>query len=167
MLSNRDKVARHAVSSAMTCYRKRADIFYSQDMSLRWMGINRHIKLPDVPKFADCSSFTTWILHNARLHVYGKTGADVINARIWKSGYTGTQINNGKLHRFGPKFWKPGRTLVFYGRGSHAVTHVAMYVGKDKVSGKHMVVSHGQDSGPHYVPYNYRDDFVMARAYQV
>lgn len=161
-----DKVARHAVLSAMSCVAKRDQIGYSQDWLARWSGINDKIRLPRTPRKADCSSLTTWILHNARWHIRGAKGADVINNRFWRSGYTGTQIMNGTLHRFGTKFWKPGRTLVFYGK-PHDISHVALYVGKDKVTGRHMVVSHGQESGPHYLPYDYRSDFRYAKAYPV
>lgn len=162
----RDDVARHAVSSALAGVRKRDEILYSQDMTLRWGGIHNKIRLPQVPRYADCSSFTTWILHNARWHVRGTPGADVVNGTRWQSGYTGTQVGHGRLHRHGPKFWKAGRTLVFYG-APHDISHVAIYVGKDKATGKYMVVSHGQSSGPHFLPYNYRDDFIEARAYAV
>jgi hypothetical protein len=30
-----------------------------------------------------------------------------------------------------------------------------------------MVVSHGSDSGPNFIPYDYRSDFREARAYPV
>ena len=161
-----DKVARHAVLSAMDCYRKRDSIHYSQDGVLRWGGINNKIRLPDVPPYADCSSFTTWVFHNARIAVRGARGEDVVNNQHWQAGYTGTQILNGKLHRFGPKFWKPGRTLVFYGK-PHDIGHVALYVGRDKVTGRYMVVSHGSESGPNFIPYDYRSDFRYAKAYPV
>jgi len=106
------------------------------------------------------------VLHNARIAVRGSAGEDVINGQHWRAGYTGTQTAHGTLHRFGTRFWKPGRTLVFYGQ-PHDISHVALYVGKDKVTGRHMVVSHGSDSGPNFIPYDYRSDFREARAYPV
>ena len=165
------QVGNHVARVAMACYRKNALIHYSQGMQLRWSGINRGIHLPQVPSYADCSSLTTWFFWTSRISVRGRAGRDVVNNQGWKAGYTGTQINNGREHKYGNRFWKVGRTLVFYGR-PHDATHVGIYVGvnRDKNSahyGKKMVVSHGQESGPHYLPWNYRDDYIMSRVYRV
>ncbi len=163
MATKTTQVGNHIVRAALVTVRRRQNIHYSQDMTLRWGGIRNKVRLPDVPVHADCSSLTTWLMHNGRIHIRGTAGEDVVNGTRWKSGYTGTQLTHGKRHRFGTRFWRPGLTLVFYGR-PHDISHVAIYVGKDG-AGRHMVVSHGSESGPHYVPYNYRSDYVESRLY--
>lgn len=162
----RNRVAAHVVKAAMTCVLKRDQIGYSQEARARWQGINENIHLPEVPRNADCSSLTTWLLGNGRIAIRGGRGQDIVNALRWLAGWTGSQIQNGSLHRHGPRLWKAGRTLCFYG-SPHDISHVALYVGKHPSTGQHMVVSHGQESGPHYLPYNYRSDFRYAKAYPV
>lgn len=164
MATKATQVGNHIVRAALATVRLRGNIHYSQDMTLRWGGIRNGVKLPEVPTFADCSSLTTWLMHNGRIAIRGTASEDVVNGLRWKAGYTGTQTAHGRRHRFGTRFWRPGLTLVFYGR-PHDISHVAIFVGKDKVTGKHMVVSHGSESGPHYVPYDYRSDYVESRLY--
>lgn len=164
IVSLTSKTADHAARVALACVRKRNDIHYSQDLHKRWSGINQAIHLPDVPPYADCSAFVTWVFWTSRIAIRGSAGPDIVNHADWSRGYTGTMSQFGTRHRFGTKFWKRGRTLVFYGR--NGISHVALYVGKNK-DGVPMVVSHGQEAGPLLVPWNYRSDFVEARAYRI
>jgi cell wall-associated NlpC family hydrolase len=105
----------------------------------------------------NCSAYVTWCVWQARVKHRGKAGVDVMNGANWSSGWTGTLLQHGKRHT-STRWWKPGRTLVFYG---NPVDHVALYVGGG------MVVSHGSESGPSYLHYSYRPDFNQARAYNV
>ena len=69
----------------------------------------------------------------------------------WQAGFTGTQIQHGRKITAGEML---AGDLVFYaGRGS-TPTHVAICVGRK--GDRAMVVSHGSESGPLYVPWNYR-----------
>ena len=151
------QVAKIVVATAMQGVSKRAGIHYTQSAS-RWSGISRHIKGPSQPPYCDCSSYTTWLIWQARVRCRKTAGTDVVNGANWNYGNTATQITKGIRHRLGVGHWYAGRTLVFYG---HPVSHVAVYVGGGRV------VSHGQESGPLYLPWNYRSDFNHARAYQI
>lgn len=147
-MSLRDKCAAEVVAAAMSGVKKRDTIHYSQGLVLRWTGISKHLTNSQ-PPYADCSSYTTWLFWRARTKIRGSAGLDIVNGQGWTEGYTGTQTNHGHRHRFGVRAYKPGRTLCFYGEGA-SVTHVAVYVGNG------MVVSHGSEAGPLYLPYNYR-----------
>ena len=53
MASKNQEIGRHAARAALICVKKRSEIHYSQDMTLRWTGIRNDVRLPEVPKFAD------------------------------------------------------------------------------------------------------------------
>jgi hypothetical protein len=52
---------------------------------------------------------------------------------------------------------------VLYGRPGSTGAHTAIIVGRLK--GTPMVVSHGSEAGPFYLPYNYRSDIMSIRRY--
>jgi cell wall-associated NlpC family hydrolase len=153
------QVAEHCRRVALAGVRARADIHYTQKWPERWWGIQHACTGKNQPRFADCSAYTTWIFWWCRKYLRGSAGEDIVNGQDWKAGYTGTQLQYGRTHKQGVGAWYPGRTLVFYGKPT--VSHVAIYVGDG------MVVSHGSESGPNYVRWNYRTDFNRAKAYSV
>lgn len=155
-MSLRSRCAQAVVNKALEGVTKRAGIHYSQRLALRWVGIDQHM-IKGQPPYADCSAYCSWLMWRARLVVRGSAGLDIVNGEKWQAGYTGTMLNHGHRHRFGPSMWNPGRTLVFYGKPT--VEHVAVYVGNGKV------VSHGSEAGPLLLPWNYRSDFNQARSY--
>lgn len=157
MITRRQRCAAEVVAAAMEGVRDRADIHYSQGLVLRWSGIAGKL-LNRQPSYADCSSYTTWLMWRARKKVRGSAGVDIVNGQDWTEGYTGTQTNHGHRHRFGVRAYKAGRTLVFYNNDQGQIGHVAVYVGHG------MVVSHGSEAGPLYLTYNYRP-VAQARSY--
>jgi cell wall-associated NlpC family hydrolase len=140
------------MQAAWLAYRHRGAVHYTQG-GMRWQGIRSHLiaRNGHYPNWADCSSYTTWCLWNGLRH-YGVR--DVVNGLNWNAGYTGTQLNHGVR--------ATGRLLqgdlVIYGR-SFPGHHVAIYVGNG------MVLSHGQEAGPLYLPYRYRSDILSIRRY--
>lgn len=128
-------------------------IHYTQG-TRRWQGINQHLlsKHGDYPKYADCSSFTTWCLWNALKVTYGVR--DVVNGANWRAGFTGTMLTHGKRVRLGLR----RGDLVIYGRG-YPGAHVAIYIGGG------MVISHGSEAGPLKLPLRYRRDVLQIRRY--
>jgi cell wall-associated NlpC family hydrolase len=117
-------------------------------------GVVDKIFPPDVPRYADCSSFATW--------TYFVGGARDPNGLAYSGyGYTGTLAQHG---------WRVGTTraqdvararpgdLVFYGRG-RPWDHVAVYVGGG------LVVGHGSESGPNRLRIDYRSDRGEIRSY--
>lgn len=163
------RVARCVVATAMEGIRQRDSMHYAHpgvpsESKLRWDGIKYRVLGPHQPLWSDCSSWATWLVWQARVRIRGSAGADIMNETNWSWGWTGSLIHHGKRHTFRTrKFWTPGMTLVFYGKPS--VTHVAIFVGRK--NGVEMVASHGSEGGPYYAPWNYRDDFHMARRYSI
>lgn len=129
-------------------------IHYTQGPK-RWQGIDRKLKASrgEFPSYGDCSAMATWWLWNGLDH-FGVR--DVVNNTGWRSGYTGTQLRNGKpvVHRVN---WRRG-DLFIYGR-SWPGAHVAMYLGGG------MVASHGSEGGPYKVHWNYRRDLLDVRRF--
>jgi cell wall-associated NlpC family hydrolase len=135
------------VRAAHALYDQRKYETYSQSAT-RWSGISGHVCPPKAPPHSDCSSAVTW----AYWTVFGN-GVDFINGQHWGAGYTGTQVDHGKL----TSSPKPG-DLVFYGKSRSAISHVAMYVGDGKV------ISHGSDPVS-WVDKNYRSDLQFIKTY--
>lgn len=130
--STRQKI----VAAAYVGYRNRDAIHYTQD-GRRMEGVRNRIRIPKFPRYEDCSSFATWC--------YWATRAPDPNGLGYNgSGYTGTQIGQGKE----TSTPQPG-DLVFYGTSHSRINHVAIYVGRGQV------VSHGQESGPSLYPIDY------------
>lgn len=133
--SKRDNV----VAAAMFGYENRASIHYTES-SWRMYGVRNHIKPPGIPRYEDCSSFATWCYYVAGLPDPNGYGYDGL-------GYTGTLTHHGTSIALINA--KPG-DLVFYGGSFGIPSHVAIYVGNNRV------VSHGGESGPDLLPVTYR-----------
>jgi hypothetical protein len=154
---NRLKARQLGADAAWLIYNHRGEVHYTQG-SRRWEGINKNLKAykGEFPRYADCSSAATWVIWNGLDH-FGVR--DTVNGAAWKAGYTGTMLNHGKPVKnlsnvlrldcciYGPP---PGR-------------HTAIVVGVK--NGKIMVISHGSESGPYYLPYDYRGDLYQIRRY--
>lgn len=139
---------RTARATAILVYNHRAAIHYTMG-PLRMQGVRQHIHPPDYPVWEDCSSMDTWINYVAGAvdpNGFGYNGL----------GFTGTMIRHGVEVSIGEA---KVADLVFYGRARNAISHVAIYVGNS------MVVSHGSEGGPYYLPWNYRSDMRMVRRY--
>jgi peptidoglycan hydrolase-like protein with peptidoglycan-binding domain len=135
------------VQAVMLGYQHRYNIHYTQG-SLRMQGVTRHLRPPNYPNYADCSSFATW--------AYWVAGAADPNGLGYNGyGYTGTLINHGR--RISRSQLQPG-DLVFYGH-NYIPSHVAIYVGGGRI------VSHGSESGPLLLPVGYRSDIHSYRSY--
>lgn len=117
----------------------------------RWEGIHSHVRSfrGDVPHYADCSAFATWVLWDATLRFKPR---DFVNGTAWRSGHTGTLVKKGR--RVDPDRLRP-LDLVFYGDEGWRPQHVAVYVGGGQV------VSFGSDAGPFLLPVRYRSDVHM------
>ena len=148
--AQRERARKRAADAALLGYRNRGRVHYTQG-SARWSGISgrRNSRQGEYPYNADCSSYVTWALWNALYLPHKKR--DVVNGAAWKAGFTGTQIRHGRKVRAGELL--PG-DLVFYANSGSTPTHVAIVVGRR--GNKPMVVSHGSESGPLFVPYDYR-----------
>uniref|UniRef100_A0A7S1LGF4 NlpC/P60 domain-containing protein n=1 Tax=Neobodo designis TaxID=312471 RepID=A0A7S1LGF4_NEODS len=126
-------------SFSMDVYAGRYHETYSENMTLRWVGIHDHICAPNVPRYSDCSSTVTWLYWN----LFGN-GVDFMNGENWGAGYTGTLKEHGVDAGTNPADLKVGDLCFYY----HPMHHVAIYVGDNKV------VSHGMDPVGYYA-YNY------------
>lgn len=151
----RDRV----VGAAWLAYNHKPRVHYTQG-GMRWQGIRGHhnARKGQYPTHADCSALATWCLWNGLYLGFGK--GDSVNAANWRAGYTGTMLKNGKPVK------DLGNVLrgdcVIYGKSSPGV-HVAIVVAVK--GGRPMVISHGSEAGPFYVPYNYRADIMAIRRY--
>jgi hypothetical protein len=156
---NRIKARDLAVNAAMLTYRHREVVHYTQGPQ-RWSGIDKDLKAykGEYPKYIDCSAFATWCIWNGLDH-FGVR--DTVNALNWKAGYTGTMLNHGKRVVHLSNVIRGD--CVLYGRPGSTGAHTAIIVGRLK--GTPMVVSHGSEAGPFYLPYNYRSDIMSIRRY--
>lgn len=135
----KDAKRRRIVATAMHGYHNRQGILYTQT-ALRMQGVRHKIVPPGYPRWEDCSSFATWC--------YWVAGAPDPNGLGYNGqGWTGTQVANGR--RVSLSAARVG-DLVFYGWQGFAPSHVAVYVGENRV------VSHGSHIGPLFLPVNYR-----------
>lgn len=152
----RIKARDRVVEAAVLSIRNAPAIHYSQDAVLRWHGISKRCNAHEgeFPRYGDCSAMATWWLWNG-LYLPFKVG-DVVNGAHWQYGYTGTQLQHGKLvvHR---RNWRRG-DLFIYGAGWPG-KHVAMYLGDG------FVASHGSEAGPFKVRWDYRSDLMAVRRY--
>jgi len=158
--SQRAQARKRVYEAAWLGYSNRSRVHYTQG-SQRWEGINKNFNAMqnEYPKYADCSSFATWCLWNGLFIPF--RCRDTVNGAGWKAGYTGTMLKHGKevVHL--------SNVLVgdcmLYGKKGTTGAHVAIAVGKK--SGKVMVISHGSEGGPYFVPYDYRSDRIGWRRY--
>lgn len=147
------------VQAAMLALRHAPKVHYTQGPK-RWDGIakRRNARTGEFPTHADCSSFATWCLWNGLRLSFGLP--DLVNGVGWSAGYTGTMLSHGKQVRHLGNVMRGD--CVLYGSGFPG-QHVTIVVGI--VGGVPMVVSHGSESGPFYVKYNYRADVLQIRRY--
>jgi hypothetical protein len=149
------------VRAAMLGLKRKDSLHYTQGPR-RWDGIRKDLRSQEgeCPTHADCSSFATWCLWNG-LFVKFKV-RDTVNGAAWQAGFTGTMLTNGKrvVHRSNVI----RGDCVIYGDGGSG-KHTAIVVGRRKSDNKIMCVSHGSESGPHYVEYDYRPDIMEIRRY--
>jgi hypothetical protein len=154
----RNNARRLICDAAWLTYNHKGVVHYTQG-SQRWEGIDEHLKAwkGEYPHHADCSALATWCLWNGLDHYHLN---DIVNGAAWKGGYTGTMLSHGKVvqqlktvHR---------GDCVIYGSGNPG-KHTAIVVGWK--SGVPMVISHGSEAGPYYLPYNYRSDTMSIRRY--
>lgn len=149
-----------AVAAALVTLHHAPQVHYTQG-SARWEGISKKLnaRLGQFPKNADCSSFATWCLWNGLGVGFGL--GDLVNGAKWHAGFTGTMLSHGKrVHDVG---CVQRADCVIYGNGGSG-EHTAIVVGRAK-NGTPMVVSHGSERGPFYLPYNYRNDVMQIRRY--
>lgn len=132
-------------SAAFYCYARAWDIHYTQG-AMRMQGVRQRIRLPNYPRWEDCSSWVTWLYWQAGV----KRDPNGLGYNGY--GYTGTLARTGRVTS-NPE---PG-DLVFYGPAPYR--HVAVYVGGGRAIG------HGSESGPHLLPVHYRSDFSHYRSY--
>lgn len=133
-----------AVAAGLFGYHNRGAIFYTQG-PWRMFGIRNHLRPPAIPRWEDCSSFTTWCYWVARIRDPNGLGYNGL-------GFTGTQASHG-IRVVSPL---PG-DFAFYGPSPHR--HVVMYLGGGRC------VSHGSSAGPLIVAPFYRGDFSHWRRY--
>lgn len=136
---NVENVRAMLYSFALDVYAGRSQETYSENMTLRWVGIHDGICAPNVPRYSDCSSMVTWLYWN----LFGN-GADFLNGENWGAGYTGSLKEHGVAVGTDPSGLKVGDLCFYY----HPMHHVAIYVGGN------MVVTHGMDPVGYYA-YNY------------
>lgn len=160
--SNRTEARDRIVQAAMLAYRNRSKVHYTQGPK-RWEGISKRLnaKEGNYPKHADCSSFATWCIWNG-IHLKNNV-RDTVNGAGWRAGFTGTMLRNGK--RVVSRANVLRGDCVIYGRPGSTGAHTAIVVGRRNSDSKIMVVSHGSEGGPYYLPYDYRSDVMEIRRY--
>jgi hypothetical protein len=148
-----------AVQAALLGLHHKAEIHYTQG-GRRWDGIRLHknARRGEYPLFADCSAFVTWCLWNG-LHL-GFGLDDLVNGAHWTGGFTGTMLHNGRAVVDLSSVQRAD--AVIYGASPNG-EHTAIIVGVH--AGVPMVVSHGSEAGPFYLPYDYRRDVRSIRRY--
>lgn len=148
------------VNAAILALHHAPDVHYTQGPK-RWQGIDEHLvaRHGNYPKWADCSAFATWCLWNGLYMPFGLK--DIVNRQDWVEGWTGTLAQHGLRVPHGR--WIFRGDLVLYGRGA-PYEHVAVVAGHDK-NRKPLVISHGSEGGPYFLPYNYRSDVGEIRRY--
>lgn len=134
-----------AVRAAVLGYRHRGSVHYTQ-RSARWQGIREsdHAAEGDYPNNADCSAYVTWCYWDAtRLYKLG----DFVNGAGWRAGFTGTMVRHGVQVSYNKLITGDA---IFYGGTWSRPHHVAIYIGRG------LVISHGSESGPLLLKWNYR-----------
>jgi len=158
--ANRIRCRDRVVGAAWLAYNHKVQVHYTQS-GRRWEGIRNgdNARKGEYPKYADCSSFATWCLWNG-LYLGFKV-RDTVNGTDWKAGYTGTMLKHGKPVQHKENILRGD--CVIYGKSGSTGAHTAIVVATK--SGTPMVISHGSEAGPFYVPYNYRSDIMVVRRY--
>lgn len=151
-----------AVQAATLALHHAPLIHYSQG-SRRWDGIHLHknARVGQYPNYADCSAFASWCVWNG-LELSGFTDRDLVNGTNWTGGFTGTMLAHGKAVTHLGNVQRAD--CVIYGHGGSG-EHTAIIVGVRASDGKPMVVSHGSEAGPLFLPFDYRGDIMSIRRY--
>jgi cell wall-associated NlpC family hydrolase len=138
-----------AVQAAKLAYVHKAQVHYTEGPD-RWLGITmkRDASHGEYAHYADCSSFVTWCLWNGLAQLYDTS--DVVNGAKWKGGYTGTMYDHGMVVQNVANVLR-GDCVLY---GAPPGQHVAIVVGR--MGETPMVISHGCEQGPFYLPYDYR-----------
>jgi hypothetical protein len=138
----RDRV----VQAAKLALAHKAQVHYTEDIPQRWSGIryHRNAALGQFPRNSDCSSFATWCLWNGLLLRFGL--GDIVNGQGWNAGNTASMIQHGRVVPHGSDILRGD--CVFYGT---PVFHVTIVVHHS--NGVPMVISQGEETGPHYIAY--------------
>ena len=146
------------MQAANLTYAHEPTVHYTQGAA-RWQGIaeQRKASAGHWPNYCDCSSFATWCIWNALYLLFGME--DVVNGADWRAGYTGTMLAHGQV--VAPRDALPGDCALYGVRGSTGA-HTAICISGGPVP---IVISHGSESGPHRLAYNYRSDFMSIRRY--
>lgn len=141
-----------AVEAALLSYHHALQVHYSQG-SHRWDGITHHLKAwrGQFPTLVDCSSSVEWWVWNGLDH-FGVR--DTMSGLGWRGGWTGTLFDHGARVRTAAQLIRAD--YVLYGDPFGGTGHTALVVGRRKVDNKPMVISHGSEDGPKYLPYDYR-----------
>jgi hypothetical protein len=152
----RDRV----VQAAKLGLAHKAQVHYSQNLFKRWSGIryHRNAALGQFPRNSDCSSFATWCLWNGLLLQFGL--GDIVNGQGWNAGYTGSMLQHGRVVQDNSNVLRGD--CVFYG-SAWPGEHVTIVV--SHLNGVPMVISHGEETGPWYIPYNYGSHIYQIRRY--
>lgn len=148
--------ARHAATAAAILALHRRDRIHYTEGPARWDGIanHRYARRGDFPRYADCSAFVTWCTYQG-VRFYDLR--DVVNGADWHAGFTGTMLTHGKrvVHDADLQL----ADAILYGQPGSTGAHTALYVGGG------MVISHGSEPGPFFLPIDYRPDRLQARRY--
>ena len=139
--------ARRRLKAGMDLMLRNAPAVHYTQGKQRWEGIEKALRIykGEFPRYADCSSSTTYLYWDACKRWLKKTG-DFVNRTNWTWGWTGTQEVNGVKATSG-RFLVGD--LVQYGG------HVAM-VYKAGTMATAVVWSHGSERGPMLLPIAYR-----------
>ncbi|CAG8530199.1 8934_t:CDS:1 [Paraglomus brasilianum] len=137
-------------AAALWTVQSQKTIQYTQDIPTRWSGIDNHTcPFTDVPAYADCSSFVTWLYWSA----FG-LGPDYLNGENWSAGYTGSMGTNGITVSLTDA--QPGGVVLY---GVPPYDHAVMYIGDD--GNGNNGVSFGITGPAILLNINYRNDFVI------
>jgi hypothetical protein len=84
---------------------------------------------------------------------------DVVTGAHWRAGFTGTMLQHGAAVSAVSAL---AGDAVIYGRRGTSGAHTAIVLRSGSTP---MVVSHGSEAGPPFLPYNYRSDIMQIRRY--
>jgi hypothetical protein len=156
--TDRARAVKIMVAAFRLAFQHAGAVHYTQS-GARFGGIRGRLRYADgrYPTQEDCSSMYTWAFWNGITSVAGMTAPDLVNGANWTAGYTGTLLSHGRQV---PISNRRGGDAVIYGTGFPG-HHVAMVDYNDH----DMVYSHGSESGPYHIKWNYRSDIMQVRRY--
>jgi hypothetical protein len=156
--ADHDRAVKIMVAAFRLAYQHAGSVHYTQS-SARFGGIRARLRYADgrYPTQEDCSSMYTWAFWNGITSVAGMNAPDLVNGAGWSAGYTGTLLSHGRQVPFSDR---QGGDAVIYGNGFPG-HHVAMVDHENH----DLVYSHGSESGPYHIKWNYRSDIMQVRRY--